>query len=73
MFLTDDELFELTKKQRHPAQARALTAMGVTYRHRADGSLAVLKAHVEAVLGCAPAVPAARRRTAAGPDLSQVR
>lgn len=72
MFLTDDELYALTKKQRSSAQARVLCAMGVTYRPRADGTLAVLKAHIEAMLGAAPAAPP-RRRTPAAPDLSQVR
>lgn len=51
MFLTPDELAELTHKQRPAAQIRALRAMGVEHRVRPDGKPVVLRAHVEALLG----------------------
>jgi len=47
--LTDDELVELTKKERPSAQARVLDFMGIQYRPRPDGTLAVLRIHVETV------------------------
>lgn len=51
MFLSDDEIEELTKRQRRPAQARVLAFMGIEHKLRPDGSVAVLRSHVERVLG----------------------
>lgn len=45
--LTDAELEELTQRHRVDARRRALEAMGIPYRVRHDGTLAVLRAHVE--------------------------
>jgi 2-methylcitrate dehydratase PrpD len=57
------ELRELTGKVRGDAQRRVLDRMGIAYRARPDGSLAVLRACAEAALG-APAggatIPATR-------------
>lgn len=49
MFLTHDELEELTGKQRGYAQVRVLRSMGINHRLRADGSVAVLTSHVEKI------------------------
>ncbi|OWY35314.1 DUF4224 domain-containing protein [Herbaspirillum aquaticum] len=43
MFLNDEELFELTGKQRASSQQKALNQMGITFRVRADGKTLVLK------------------------------
>lgn len=51
MILTQDQLSELTGRRRHDAQAKVLRHMGIEFRQRPDGSLAVSKAHVDAVLG----------------------
>lgn len=51
MLLSGAELHELTGKKLPAAQARALNFMGIEYRRRPDGSLAVLRAHVDALLG----------------------
>jgi len=51
MFLSDDEIEELTRRQRRPAQARVLAFMGIEHKLRPDGSVAVLRSHVERVLG----------------------
>lgn len=51
MFLSTTEIYELTKKRGHAAQVRALRAMGVDHKVRADGSPAVLKLHVEKIFG----------------------
>ena len=50
-FLNRQELTELTHKIRPSAQARALGEMGIEYRVRPDGSVAVLKSVVEKALG----------------------
>ena len=73
MFLTDEELLELTARQRCNAQARALAAMGINYKPRPDGSLAVLKSHVEEVLGRGVASGARPTTRKSAPDFSQVR
>jgi hypothetical protein len=51
MFLTYTELVELTDKRRHVSQAKALGEMGILYRLRSDGTVAVAKAHVEQIMG----------------------
>lgn len=61
MFLTDEEIQALTKRTRRAAQSRVLTFLGIEHKPRPDGSLVVLRSHVEAVLGSAQTKP--RRRT----------
>ena len=51
LFLNQQELYELTERHRHDAQARVLRHMGIQYKERPDGSLAVLKAHVCKLMG----------------------
>jgi hypothetical protein len=51
MFLTTEELKELTQRSRYGAQAVVLNALGITYKVRPDGTLAVLRAHVEQQFG----------------------
>lgn len=51
MLLTAQEVRELTGMQRSSAQVRALKSMGIECRRRPDGSVVVLRAVVEAVLG----------------------
>ena len=45
--LSEQELVDLTKKTRPSAQARVLDFMDIPYRPRPDGSLAVMRIHVE--------------------------
>lgn len=45
--LTPEQLASYTGKSRAKAQARVLDAMGVPYRRRPDGSLIVLRVHVD--------------------------
>lgn len=47
MFLTAQELFELTHRKYGAWQAIALKNMEIRYRTRPDGTLAVLRADVE--------------------------
>ena len=51
MFLTEEEIADLTKKQRHSAQARVLRGLGVEHKVRPDGSIVVLRMHAERILG----------------------
>ncbi|CAE6839632.1 DUF4224 domain-containing protein [Paraburkholderia nemoris] len=51
MFLTDDELTELTSKRQNAARIRVLNGMGVQHKIRPDGSVAVLRAHIERLFG----------------------
>jgi len=51
MFLSKDEIEELTLKKRRSAQTAVLNALGITHKVRPDGSVVILRAHVEAVLG----------------------
>jgi len=55
MFLDDDELRSMTKRVQRAAQVKVLCGMGIEHRQRPDGTLAVLRAHVEKVFGVAPA------------------
>jgi hypothetical protein len=45
--LSPEELRELTAKRRSDAQARVLDFMRIPYHVRPNGSLAVLRVHVE--------------------------
>lgn len=51
MFLSDEEIAEMTGRQRKPAQSRVLTFMGIEHKLRPDGSITVLKSHVERIFG----------------------
>lgn len=51
MILTEAQLIELTAKRRPSAQARVLGHAGIPYRRRPDGSLIVLRIHVETLDG----------------------
>jgi hypothetical protein len=51
MFLTEDELTELTGKRQNAARVRVLNSMGVQHKIRPDGSVAVLRSHVERLFG----------------------
>lgn len=51
MFLSRDEIHELTQRTRYTAQIRALRAMGIEHRVRPDGSITVLRKHIESELG----------------------
>lgn len=54
-----DAFRRLTGKTRHTAIARALRAMGVEHKVRADGVVVVSQAHVDKLLGAA--LPAGRK------------
>ena len=47
----------MTRRARYKQQAEALDQMGVTYKLRGDGSILVLRAHVENLLGGQHPVP----------------
>lgn len=51
LFLDSTEIKELTNRRRRDAQVRALKTMGIDHKVRADGSVVVLKSHIDKVLG----------------------
>lgn len=51
MFLSRDELIALTGRTRSDAQVRVLRFMGIEHKVRPNGSVAVLRSHVERTLG----------------------
>lgn len=53
MFLSAAEVSSMTHRVQRSAQAKVLRSMGVEFRQRPDGSLAIARAHVEKVFGCA--------------------
>lgn len=50
-FLSGEEVASLTGKIQRSAQVRALRSMGIEHRQRPDGSVVVLRSHLEKVLG----------------------
>ncbi len=58
--LTKDEVEALTGRHRKDAQIKALRFMGIEHRVRPDGTVAVLKAHIDQILGATS--PAPRQR-----------
>lgn len=55
MFLTQNEIAELTGRTQRNAQARELDAIGIPYKRRRDNSLVVLRMCVEATFGASNA------------------
>lgn len=51
MILDQTELAALTNRTRRDAQVKVLRFMGIEHRIRPDGTVAVLRSHVERVLG----------------------
>ena len=51
MFLSAEDLTMLTGFKRRSAQVEALRFMGIEHRVRPDGTVVVLRAHVERILG----------------------
>ena len=51
MFLRTEEIVALTNRRRSAAQVRALRTMGIEHRVRPDGTVAILRSHVEYLLG----------------------
>jgi hypothetical protein len=53
--LTEQEIVALTDKEKPSAQARELAHLGIPCKPRRDGSLVVLRVHVEGMHHHAPA------------------
>ncbi|MBK6552750.1 MAG: DUF4224 domain-containing protein [Rhodocyclaceae bacterium] len=62
MILTNANLVELTQRRRRSAQARVLTALGVPFRQRPDGSIVVFESDLHAPPKERSAPPALRLR-----------
>ena len=72
MFLDDAEIAQLTQRTRRPAQSRVLSFMGIEHKRRPDGSIAVLRAHVERMFGGA-IVPSERPRKVVELDVAAIK
>jgi len=62
MFLTPEDIAALTLKTQRKAQRAALNFMGIDHKIRPDGSIVVLRAHVEKVLGASMPTTAGKKR-----------
>lgn len=51
MFLNEEEVREMTGRVQRNAQAKMLRSLGIIFKTRADGTLLVLREHVEKELG----------------------
>ena len=51
MFLSHEELVQLTGRRQSTSQVKALRFMGIEHKIRPDGSVAVLAEHVKDVMG----------------------
>lgn len=59
--LSQTEVQDVTGHRRRDAQRRALEKMGLRYSVRPNGSLAVLRAHANAVMGLGAQITIQRR------------
>jgi hypothetical protein len=62
MFLTPEDIAALTLKTQRKSQRAALNFMGIDHKIRPDGSIVVLRAHVEKVLGASMPISSAKKR-----------
>lgn len=69
-FLTQEEIRDLTGRVQNAAQVKVLRGMGIEHRARPDGSIVILRSHVEQTLG--GATPAPRKRTPAEPNFANL-
>lgn len=51
LLLSPKDICDLTGRRRRNAQVRALRSMGIEHRVRPDGSVAILKAHIDKIFG----------------------
>lgn len=49
LFLTAEEVHVLTNRKARPSQVKVLKAMGIEHKVRPDGSVAILRTHIEKV------------------------
>lgn len=54
IFLEEEEIRQLTGRKARSAQATTLKSMGIAHKVRADGSLVVLRSHIEKTLDGLP-------------------
>lgn len=51
IFLTQEEIRQMTGRVRYKSQSHVLSTLGIEHKVRPDGSMLVLRAHVEKSLG----------------------
>jgi hypothetical protein len=57
MFLSTEELIQLTGRRQGAAQIKILRFMGIEHKIRPDGSVAVLEEHVKSEMGMSDELP----------------
>ena len=70
MFLTPEELVELTHAKRRDTHIRALRMMGIEYKLRPNGTPAVLCSHIEKVFGGIQSEKPVLRPVGPGPNFA---
>lgn len=63
LFLLEPELRSLTGRIQRSAQVRVLRSMGIEHRIRPDGSVAVLRDHIQKIFDGAPSTSKRETRT----------
>ena len=56
IYLTKNEIEEITHRSRFSAQIRALASMGIPYRVRPDGTPLVCRSAFEQIMGISPII-----------------
>lgn len=69
-FLTQEEIRDLTGRVQNAAQVKVLRGMGIEHRARPDGSIVILRSHVEQTLGGVTSAP--RKRTPTEPNFTNL-
>ena len=69
--LEPEEIYDITKRKHHKSQARVLDMMGITNKRRPDGTICVLRSHIESALG--GATTSGKVRKQAEPNWSAIR
>ncbi len=62
LVLSPQEIFELTRRSRASAQVRQLRHLNIPVEKRTDGTLVVLRVHVDSILTAATDTPKAEPR-----------
>lgn len=71
MFLTENEIIELTQRRYRNAQVQAITQMGIDHKVRPDGSVTILREHIQKMFS--GETVETKRRKKSEPDFSEVK
>jgi hypothetical protein len=71
-FLSSKEIENLTDKKRRPAQVKVLKSLGIQHKVRPDGSIAILRAHINKVFDGNDDTRSTKREKTVGPNWAAV-